>query len=286
MAVRAGDLELELIDGLSACVAERLAGESPAAYAEFVRQYYHWVPAKDLADRNPLDLCGAVVAHWRTAKRRLPGEAKVNVYNPDLERDGWHSPYTVVEIVSDDMPFIVDSVTMELNRQGYGIELIIHPVIRVVRDAEGELTEVLEPGGIAPGYTSESIIHAEVGRLADPDRLAVLRAGVELVLEEVKAAVDDWAPMRARATGIATELRRELPPVDSHELDEAEAFLEWLGEDHFTFLGYREYDLSAAGELTAIPGSGLGILRGASSTPSKPLEPKALALAHPHTRWS
>ena len=108
----------------------------------------------------------------------------------------------------------------------------------------------------------------------------MLRAGVELVLEEVKAAVDDWAPMRARATGIATELRRELPPVDAHELDEAEAFLEWLGEDHFTFLGYREYDLERGGdELTAIPGSGLGILRGASSTPSKPLEPKALALA-------
>ena len=151
MAVRAGDLELELIDGLSTCVAARLSGESETAYAEFVRQYYHWVPAKDLADRNPLDLCGAVVAHWRTAKHRLPGEAKVNVYNPDLERDGWHSPYTVVEIVSDDMPFIVDSVTMELNRQGYGIELIVHPVIRVVRDADGELTEVLEPGGTRPG---------------------------------------------------------------------------------------------------------------------------------------
>ncbi len=283
MAVRAGDLELELIDGLSTCVAERLEGESSAAYAEFVRQYYHWVPATDLADRNPLDLCGAVVAHWRTAKQRQAGESNVNVYNPDLERDGWHSPYTCVEIVSDDMPFIVDSVTMELNRQGYGIELIVHPVIRVVRDQDGELTEVLEPGGIAPGYMNESVIHAEVARLADPDRLAVLRAGVELVLEEVKAAVDDWGPMRARATTVATDLRRELPPIDPHELDEAEAFLEWLAEEHFTFLGYREYDLSDAGELTAIPGSGLGILRGASSTPSKPLDPKALELARsPH----
>ena len=103
------------------------------------------------------------------------------------------------------------------------------------------------------------------------------------MLEEVKAAVDDWGPMRARATTLATELRRELPPIDPHELDEAEAFLEWLGEDHFTFLGYREYELSETGELTAIPGSGLGILRGASSTPSKPLEAKALALARsPH----
>ena len=199
MAVKAGDLELELIDVLSGCVAERLPGELPATYSEFVRQYFHWVPAKDLSDRNPLDLCGAIVAHWRTGKQRQREESKVAVYNPELERDGWHSPYTVIEIVSEDMPFIVDSVTMELSRQGYGIELIIHPVIRVVRDQDGELVEVLEPGGMAPGYLTESVIHAEVVRESDPDRLAVLRAGVELVLEEVKAAVDDWGPMRARA---------------------------------------------------------------------------------------
>jgi glutamate dehydrogenase len=279
VAVKAGDLELELIDGLSDCVAQRLPDEPPESYAEFVRQYYHWVPAKDLADRNPLDLCGAVVAHWRTAKRREPGEAKVVVYNPDLERDGWHSPYTVVEIVSDDMPFIVDSVTMELSRQGYGIELIVHPVIRVIRDRDGDLTDVLEPGGAAPGMVVESVIHAEVARQADPDRLAVLRAGVELVLEEVKAAVDDWVPMRARATALATELRIEPPPVQQHEREETEAFLEWLGESNFTFLGYREYELGEGAVLTAVPGTGLGILRGAAATPSKQLDPKALAIA-------
>ena len=214
MAVKAGDLELELIDVLSACVAERLPEESADSYAEFVRQYYHWVPAQDLRDRNPLDLCGAVVAHWRAAKHREPGEAKVNVYNPDIERDGWHSPYTVVEIVSDDMPFIVDSVTMELSRQGYAIELIVHPVMRVVRDGDGELVEVLEPGGRADGLVVESVIHAEVARQADSERLAVLRAGVELVLEEVKAAVDDWAPMRDRAAELARELRDGPPPID------------------------------------------------------------------------
>ncbi len=279
MAVKAGDLELELIDGLSECVAERLPDEPVDSYAEFVRQYYHWVPAKDLTDRNPLDLCGAVVAHWRTAKRRQHGEAKVLVYNPDLERDGWHSPYTVVEVVSDDMPFIVDSVTMELSRQGYGIELIVHPVIRVVRDKDGDLIEVLEPGATAPGMVTESVIHAEVARQSDSDRLAVLRAGVELVLEEVEAAVDDWAPMRAKATALATELRLDAPPVQEHERREAEAFLEWLGEDNFTFLGYREYELGEGAVLTAVPGSGLGILRGAAANPSKQLDPKALALA-------
>jgi glutamate dehydrogenase len=278
MAVKAGDLELDLIDELSACVRQRLREEPHASYAEFVRQYYHWVPAKDLSDRNPLDLCGAVVAHWRTAKQRQSGEVKAHVYNPDVDRDGWHSPYTVVEIVSDDMPFIVDSVTMELSRQGYGIELIVHPVMRVVRDGDGDLLEVLGPAAAAPGFVIESVIHAEVARQADSDRLAVLRAGVELVLEEVRAAVEDWAPMRARTTALATELRRQSPPVDRQELGDTQAFLEWLGKDNFTFLGYREYELRAS-ELSVVPGSGLGILRGAAVTPSKQLEPKALALA-------
>ena len=102
MAVKAGDLEHDLIESLGQTVGRQLAEESPESYREFVRQYYHWVPAKDLADRDQADLCGAVVAHWRTARQRGRGEAKVNVYNPDRERDGWTSPYTVVEIVGND----------------------------------------------------------------------------------------------------------------------------------------------------------------------------------------
>jgi glutamate dehydrogenase len=282
MAVKAGDLELDLIEGVGECVRRRLAAEPAAAYTEFVRQYYRWVPVPDLADREPDDLCGAVVAHWRTARQRDPGEVKVAVYNPGSERDGWRSPFTVVEIVGDDMPFIVDSVTMELSRQGYGIELLIHPVMRVVRDDEGELVEVLEPGAEAPGMLSESVIHAEVTRQSDSDRLSVLRAGVELILEEVRAAVEDWTPMRDRTAELADALRRDPPPVDAHELAETEAFLQWLADDHFTFLGYREYELGGPhrSELQAIPGSGLGILRGSSANPRKPLGARALELAH------
>jgi glutamate dehydrogenase len=100
MAVKAGDLELDLIDSLTESVAGRLEHEPPAAYGEFVRQYYHWVPAKDLADRRPEDLAGAIVSHWRLAHQRDPGEVKVSVYNPDRPADGWNSPYTAIEIVS------------------------------------------------------------------------------------------------------------------------------------------------------------------------------------------
>src|SRR6201995_4704695 len=221
MAVKAGDLEQDLIESLGQTVERQLADQAPESYREFVRQYYHWVPAKDLADRDQADLCGAVVAHWRTARRRAWGEAKVRVYNPERERDGWSSPYTVVEIVSDDTPFIVDSVTMELSRQGCNIELMVHPVMRVVRDGSGELVEVLEPGSVAFGFISESVIHAEVAYESDPERLSVIRAGIERVLEEVRSAVEDWAEMRAKTTALARGRPRRPPPADPHELAEA-----------------------------------------------------------------
>ena len=150
MAVKGADLESELIDTVCERVRERLPAGQVAPCESFVRQYYQWVPAEDLADRNPLDLYGAAVAHYNLAQQRAPGESKVRVYNPDFEQHGWQSPHTLIEIVTDDMPFIVDSVTMQLGRLGYGIDLVIHPVMQVRRDAEGHLIEVLEHDATAP----------------------------------------------------------------------------------------------------------------------------------------
>ena len=280
MAVKTGDLEAGLIESVIGSVARRLGHEPSSAQREFVRQYYHWVPAQDLESRSPEDLCGAAMAHWDTAHERRAGETEVNVYNPEAGCTGWHSPYTVLEIVSDDMPFLVDSVTMELSRQGYAIELILHPVMRVVRDDDGQLTDVLAPGETASRLQVESVIHAEVAHESDPERLAVLQAGVELVLEEVRAAVEDWPAMRDRTAELAVELGRESAPCERHQLAECQAFLAWLADDNFTFLGYREYDLRDGGELCAVPGSGFGILRGVAATPTKRLSPRARAEAH------
>src|SRR5437868_11979251 len=119
MALKSADLEAELIDSVVARVRERLPDEQAGPCETFVRQYYHWVPPEDLADRSPLDLYGAALAHWNLARERAPGVANVRVYNPDFEQEGWQSPHTVLEIVSDDMPFLVDSVTMALQRLGF-----------------------------------------------------------------------------------------------------------------------------------------------------------------------
>ena len=282
MVVKGADLESELIDAVCERVRERLPTGQVTPCEAFVRQYYQWVPAEDLADRNPLDLYGAAVAHWNLAQHRAPGETKVRVYNPDFEQHGWQSPHTLIEIVSDDMPFIVDSVTMQLGRLGYGIDLVIHPVIRVRRDAGGYMTEVLDHDATAEDAIPESVLHVEVAREHDRALLDQLRGTIERVLDDVRAAVEDWQAMRSRTQALIEEFDRRPPPVvDSALAEETKAFLAWLAEDNFTFLGYREYDLIEAGDevrLQPIDGSGLGILRGVPTRAPKTLTGKALAV--------
>ncbi|MBV8989179.1 MAG: NAD-glutamate dehydrogenase, partial [Solirubrobacterales bacterium] len=282
MALKTVAHESELIDTVCARVRERLPNERASACETFVRQYYQWVPAEDLAGRSPLDLYGAAVAHWNLAQRRAPGEAKVRVYNPDLEQHGWQSPHTVVEVVSDDMPFVVDSINIELARNGYGIDLVIHPVIQVRRDDHEKLVDVLETGQEEPDAAAESIVHAEVVREPDRHRLDELRANIERVLCEVRVAVEDWQPMRERTRALIEELRCDAPPIAPQEIDEVRAFLAWVEEDNFTYLGYREYELVSEDDgmgLRATADSGLGILRGTPRTAYTKLRPKALALA-------
>ena len=286
MAVKTAELETELIDTVCARVRQRLPNEQVAPCEAFVRQYYHWVPPEDLADRSPIDLYGAAVAHWNLAQQRSPGTAKVRVYNPDLEQHGWQSAHTVVEVVSDDMPFVVDSINMELVRRGYGLDLVIHPVIRVHRGAGGELIDVLDPAGASSDAIAESIFHAEVIREPDRERLAELRTNIERALDEVSSAVEDWKPMRERTGALIDELSAQPPPVAAEEIDEVKEFLTWVADDNFTFLGYREYDLVTEADvagLKAVLDSGMGILRGTPTTSYTRLRPKALALARaPH----
>src|SRR5579859_7160445 len=286
MAVKAGGLESELIDRLCRLSRERLPEDEAALFEPFIRQYYQWVPAEDLAEREESELFASSLSHFRLVAERSDQEAKVRVYNPDPERDGFASAHTIIDIVSADMPFIVDSVTMELARQGHSLDLQLHPVVWVRRDESGRLVEVLEPGAEEGGGThdwgSESVLHAEVVREHDPEALARLQEGVLRVLGQVRAVVTDWQPMRSHALDLAKELARNPAQVDDEELQEVESFLHWMAEDRFTFLGYREYDLVEEGGTLGLrvrPGTGLGILRGEPRTPLKPLRPKARVLA-------
>ena len=189
----------------------------------------------------------------------------LRVYNPQVEQHGWQSTHTVVEVITDDMPFLVDSISMALNRLGLLIHITIHPVIPVKRGPDGRLEAVLETGAADGGEARfESFMHYEVDRQSDPERIEAIRADLERVLADVRAAVEDWRAMLGKVDDAIADLRRGAKALEAAELDEAEAFLRWIADNHFTLLGYGCYDLirdPSGDQLQRVEGSALGLLR-------------------------
>ena len=266
--------------------AARVAENSPAggkpgqgldekALAAFLQRYYLHSAPEDLVSRDPVDVLGAALSHYRLAELRPQGTANVRVHTPTVEENGWTCSHSVVEVVTDDMPFLVDSVTNELTRQDRAIHVVIHPQIVVRRDLTGKLLEILGTGRPAEGELPhdalvESWIHVEIDRETDRADLKQITADLRRVLSDVREAVEDWTKMHDRALFVAGELAAAPPKgLEEQEIAEAEELLCWLSEDHFTFLGYREYQLvtetTAEGVqedvLAPVPGTGLGILR-------------------------
>ncbi|MDI2131425.1 NAD-glutamate dehydrogenase [Yinghuangia seranimata] len=245
-------------------------GENGAGHIDLdvlLRRYYRHTAPDDLIGRDPVDVYGAAISHCRLAASRPQGTAKVRAYTPSVEENGWASGHTVIEIVTDDMSFLVDSVTNELSRQDRAIHVVIHPQLVVRRDITGKLLEILDVSdavALPDDAVTESWMHIEIDRETDRDDVRAIEQGLQRVMGDVREVVEDWHKMRETAVRLADELADEPPALPAEEIGEGWELLRWLAEDHFTFLGYREYDLvTEDGEdvLRAIPGTGLGILR-------------------------
>ncbi|MGH9844076.1 MAG: NAD-glutamate dehydrogenase, partial [Blastocatellia bacterium] len=273
----------ERIEEVLALIRAKTPAEQHDTLERFVNHYFEQVAPEDVVERRADDLYGAALSHWNFGRKREPGKPKLRVFNPTIEEHGWQSTHTVIEIVNDDMPFLVDSAAMEVNRHGLTLHLIIHPIFKVTRQAGGEL------GAIGEGSLAESFMHIEVDRMVSPQRMASLADGLLRVLGDVRLGVEDWQKMLAQVNVVLDEIEHQssLPPsIAPDEKMEGEAFLRWLADNHFTFLGYRCYDLvqvEGVDALRIVPDSGLGILResnfkpGVSSTSVLPANLRAFA---------
>ena len=251
-------------------LALKAGGETLEPFLGF---YYRHMATEDLLARRPEDLLGAALSHRDLAISRPVGTANVRVYTPTVEEDGWSCGHTVIEIVTDDMQFLVDSVISELSRQDRGLHLVVHPQLVVRRDAVGQLQEILDVDALNAkalqdaefGAGIESWMHVEIDRQGGEAEQQALTKGLQHVLSDVRESVEDWPKMQRDCQQIAADLQSDPPKtVDAEEVDQTRRLLSWLADDHFTFLGYREYTLdSDDGEdvLRAIPGTGLGLLR-------------------------
>jgi glutamate dehydrogenase len=214
-------------------ITDRLIGEIVAAKPA----------SKTLKNRKDIDSYlrkyFSDVAHLEFAKIRKPGKAVLRLFNPSEKQHGYRSAFTIIEMVNEDMPFLVDSVSAAINRHGLAIHMTVHPIFSVNRDAHGRLTSIENPG--SQQGRDESYIRFVVDREADSHHLDLLEHEIKKVLADVRVSVRDWRKMRDKILESASSLNRG--PADAALRMESDALLQWLADDHFTFLGYREYKL-------------------------------------------
>ncbi|MDN5795561.1 MAG: NAD-glutamate dehydrogenase [Intrasporangium sp.] len=235
---------------------------------DYLKAFYRHVATEDLLTRPPAELSAIAASQRRLAADRTLGTTNVRVLNPEAARDGWDSALTVIQIVTDDMPFLVDSVLIALGGFDRGVHIIMHPQISVRRSVTGQLedvlTDTLERETAAAAVTHESWMYLEIDRLPKA-ALAEVETRLREVLDEVREVVEDWPKMQAHALGIAAELEASPPAgTDPQEAPETGRFLKWLANNNFTFLGYREYSLhheDGRDVSRSVPGTGLGVLR-------------------------
>jgi glutamate dehydrogenase len=243
-----------------------LAAADGGDLADLIRLYYRYIPPEEVIDHEPVDLVGFVRSHRRLAEQRVPGRPAVRVFNPDAATDGWSTGGTVVQIVTDDMPYLVESVSAELARSGLQVHRVVHPIVVVSRDVAGGLREVL-PGAEAddppPGAHAESWMSIEVDLITDADRGREIESGLQNVITDVREVVEDTKKMADTACSLAEQLENS-SEVATDQAGEGAALLRWLAAGHFTFLGYRHYELVHEDDepaLRAVLASGLGVLR-------------------------
>ena len=241
--------------------ASRLGKAENKTFDAALDQFFANVSPDQVVETSAEELYGAALALWKFSATRRPGAPKLRLYNPGMTEHGWESPHSVLEVVNDDMPFLVDSLTACLTERGIGIHTLLHPIIRVTRDAKGARKGLAEAGD--KGAVAESVIQAQVDQIGDDKMLAQIENEIRQVLADVRAAVDDWKPMMKRLADVTKALQAEAPKKIAAEAKEVCEFLNWLAENHFTFLGCREYKLNAGVKkgATVVKDSGLGQMR-------------------------
>jgi glutamate dehydrogenase len=230
------------------------------------------IPEGDFASRTPADWAALLAGMLEFIRDRKPDTPKARIFNPVPGDGGWDSDHTVIQLVNDDMPFLVDSVGMVLSQHEVAAHAIIHPVLDIRRDPAGH---TLALGSGAP----ESLMHIEIDRQAEPESMRRIEASILSALADVRVCVRDWAAMREKMVACAEQLPGRELPIPEASRDEAQEFLRWVADEHFTLLGYREYSVvHEEGEdiLRAVEDSGLGLLR-SSVRGSTPRSVKSLA---------
>ncbi len=257
-----------LLENVGKLIRKKVKGDQARLVEQFAEKLYSNISKEDLAHRNDGDLYGAALSLWHTLNSQNDENARVRVFNPELSKNGWESPHTIIEIIVTDMPFLVDSVRMVLSRLGVTSHLLLHSPMFFERKSSGEITQFLQPADRQDDTCVQTVFLVEVDRQNTAEDLKTLSDELILAIKDVSKAVEDWQPIRNTLLDVIKDVANDSYPGTKEELDEAIEFLNWVANDHFTFMGYRKYDLKAIQGDHTLQGdasSSLGLMKNANA---------------------
>lgn len=262
----------EFLASLAEVFNEKLNATQAKQVIDFAEQYFENLPIEEAIGRRFEDVYGAVLSCWGFLQHHELLHPKVHVFNPDLEENGWQSTHTILAVLHENIPFLVDSVRMAIGRRELTIHSIHHSVLYTTRSKSGELKKLIPRSEADLSMSGEALMYIEVDRLNDSKALEKLRQTIDNVLLEVRVAVNDYQQMRKNVIEIEKEFSKKRKFISAEDNSEAKEFIEWLAADHFTFLGYDEYEFMPVGddiELVRVKNSELGILKSHNERPVK-----------------
>lgn len=233
-------------------------GHDAAAIKRFAEVYFESVTQFEFAEKNIEDLYGATFASWNFLQHRAKNEIKLKVFNPTQAENGWASTHSVIQILTDDAPFIIDTVRMEINRRHMSVHTVHTSTIQVERNQSGQallntLSKKLHGDVTAPeGVFEEAFVYLEIDKVTDETILEDIHEKLNAVLSELRCCVDDY-PKFLQVLDVTTKELQQLPCERSEEeVNECLAFLKWLKNEHFTFIGYDEFTLEEEDGFTYV----------------------------------
>ncbi|MFP8967328.1 NAD-glutamate dehydrogenase [Pokkaliibacter sp. CJK22405] len=251
-----------------ALMEERLSEGHKKPLLALTDMFLSETSAKELQRISSEDQYGAVLSLWDFLQHRPAGQPIVRAYNPNYEEHAWQSTHTIVEIATNDMPFLVASLTMGFNRLDMAIHMTTHPIIAVVRDDKGQIVSLHDRYDAPENAHLEAIMRFEIDRQSEPEVLERIVEEVRQVIYDVRVAVEDWPSMRSKMSEIIERTRAVDLPLRDDDLEESLSLLDWMVDNHFTFVGYRYFDLERKDDAQCVlhlkPEACLGTFRDVS----------------------
>lgn len=267
----------QIIKDVCQCLQGKTNVIAPEALLTFARVFYDTLSQDDLRSRSIEDLCASMLTLWTCISQRQGKTPDIHIYNPNFAEHGWSSKHTVIALCQTDMPFLVDSMVMEIDRLGICVHFIINTGrIYFKRDSTHRVTKMLLPEDAHENTAAEAVVYLEIDYIDDEKALKNLKECLKRVLYDVSLAVNGWSGMLQKVAESISDLQQVANTLDPDELSESLDFLQWLLDGYFTFLGCRDYRFAKAdkanGTIDLVPNSGYGVLSEKStSTLSKNL---------------